>query len=72
MILKEINLFTKNFSSYHPEHLFCVPHLLFGAKILSFYLYPITWRCYEQKCSAIFEHVYESYPERQQGVYAAT
>jgi type I restriction enzyme R subunit len=27
---------------------------------------------YEQKCSAIFEHVYESYPERNQGVYAAT
>lgn len=23
-----------------------------------------------QKCSAIFEHVYESYPERNQGVYA--
>ena len=27
---------------------------------------------YEQKCSAIFEHFYESYPERNQGVYAAT
>jgi type I restriction enzyme R subunit len=26
---------------------------------------------YEQKCSAIFEHIYESYPERHQGVYAA-
>ena len=27
---------------------------------------------YAQKCSAIFEHIYESYPERHQGVYAAT
>ena len=27
---------------------------------------------YQQKCSALFEHVYESYPERNQGVYAAT
>jgi type I restriction enzyme R subunit len=27
---------------------------------------------YRQKCSAVFEHVYESYPERNQGVYAAT
>ncbi|MEI7902627.1 MAG: type I restriction endonuclease subunit R, partial [bacterium] len=26
---------------------------------------------YRQKCSAIFEHVYESYPERDVGVYAA-
>jgi type I restriction enzyme R subunit len=26
---------------------------------------------YAQKCSAIFEHVYESYPERDAGVYAA-
>jgi type I restriction enzyme R subunit len=26
---------------------------------------------YQQKCSAIFEHVYESYPERDAGVYAA-
>ncbi|MEO8500044.1 MAG: type I restriction endonuclease [Vicinamibacteria bacterium] len=25
---------------------------------------------YEQKCEAIFEHVYESYPERDSGVYA--
>jgi type I restriction enzyme R subunit len=25
---------------------------------------------YQQKCSAIFEHVYESYPERDGGVYA--
>jgi type I restriction enzyme R subunit len=25
---------------------------------------------YQQKCSAIFEHVYESYPERNAGVYA--
>ena len=26
---------------------------------------------YQQKCSAIFEHVYESCPERDAGVYAA-
>ena len=25
---------------------------------------------YKQKCSAVFEHVYECYPERDQGVYA--
>jgi type I restriction enzyme R subunit len=25
---------------------------------------------YRQKCSAVFEHVYESYPERNEGVYA--
>jgi type I restriction enzyme R subunit len=25
---------------------------------------------YSQKCSAVFEHVYESYPERNRGVYA--
>lgn len=25
---------------------------------------------YNQKCSAVFEHVYESYPERNSGVYA--
>lgn len=25
---------------------------------------------YNQKCSAVFEHVYESYPERDAGVYA--
>ena len=25
---------------------------------------------YKQKCSAVFEHVYESYPEQNQGVYA--
>jgi type I restriction enzyme R subunit len=25
---------------------------------------------YEQKCSAVFEHVFESYPERNAGVYA--
>ena len=25
---------------------------------------------YKQKCSAVFEHVYESYPERGVGVYA--
>ena len=27
---------------------------------------------YRQKCSAVFEHVYESYPESRAGVYAAT
>ncbi len=26
---------------------------------------------YQQKCSAVFEHVYESYPERNLGVYAS-
>jgi type I restriction enzyme, R subunit len=26
---------------------------------------------YRQKCTAVFEHVYESYPERNAGVYAA-
>lgn len=26
---------------------------------------------YEQKCSALFEHRYESYPKRDAGVYAA-
>ncbi|HQD17023.1 MAG TPA: DUF3387 domain-containing protein, partial [Ottowia sp.] len=26
---------------------------------------------YEQKCAQLFEHVYESYPERDAGVYAA-
>jgi len=25
---------------------------------------------YRGKCSAVFEHVYESYPEREMGVYA--
>ena len=25
---------------------------------------------YRQKCSAVFEHMYESYPERDAGVYA--
>jgi type I restriction enzyme R subunit len=25
---------------------------------------------FSQKCSALFEHVYESYPERNMGVYA--
>jgi type I restriction enzyme R subunit len=25
---------------------------------------------YSQKCSAVFEHVYESYPERNAGVYS--
>lgn len=27
---------------------------------------------YQQKCSEVFEHVFESYPERDQGVYAAS
>jgi type I restriction enzyme R subunit len=27
---------------------------------------------YQQKCSAVFEHIYESYPELHQGIYAAT
>ena len=27
---------------------------------------------YAQKCSALFEHVFESYPERDAGVYAST
>lgn len=26
---------------------------------------------YRQNCSALFEHVYESYPERDKGAYAA-
>ena len=26
---------------------------------------------YRAKCSAVFEHVYESYPERNAGVYGA-
>ena len=25
---------------------------------------------YQQKCTAVFQHVYESYPERDAGVYA--
>ena len=25
---------------------------------------------YQQKCSAVFEHVYEKYPERDAGVFA--
>ncbi len=29
-----------------------------------------TRELYNQKCSAVFEHVYESYPERNAGVYA--
>jgi len=29
-----------------------------------------TTELYRQKCSAVFEHVYESYPERRAGVYA--
>jgi type I restriction enzyme R subunit len=27
---------------------------------------------YEEKCSLVFEHVYESYPERNKGIYATT
>ena len=27
---------------------------------------------YKEKCSAVFEHVYESYPERDLGVYAGS
>jgi type I restriction enzyme R subunit len=27
---------------------------------------------YQEKCSAVFEHVYESYPERNTGVYAGS
>lgn len=27
---------------------------------------------FQQKCTALFEHVYESYPERNTGVYAVT
>lgn len=27
---------------------------------------------YREKCSALFEHVYESYPERNMGIYATT
>ena len=33
---------------------------------------PYTPDLYRQKCSALFEHVYESYPERDAGVYATT
>ena len=25
---------------------------------------------YNEKCSLVFEHVYESYPERNKGIYA--
>jgi type I restriction enzyme R subunit len=25
---------------------------------------------YQKKCSAVFEHIYESYPERDAGIYA--
>jgi len=31
-----------------------------------------TRELYQQKCSAVFEHFYESYPERNVGVYAAS
>ncbi len=34
---------------------------------MSVYATPI----YEQKCSALFKHIYESYPERDAGVYAS-
>jgi hypothetical protein len=30
-----------------------------------------TKELYQQKCSVLFEHVYESYPERDAGVYAS-
>jgi type I restriction enzyme R subunit len=29
-----------------------------------------TSELYTQKCSVVFEHVYESYPEKDMGVYA--
>ena len=29
-----------------------------------------TPEAYQQRCSAVFEHVYESYPEGNTGVYA--
>jgi type I restriction enzyme R subunit len=29
-----------------------------------------TGELYEQKCAAVFEHMYESYPERDASVYA--
>jgi type I restriction enzyme R subunit len=32
---------------------------------------PYTPEIYREKCSAVFEHVYESYPERNIGVYTA-
>jgi type I restriction enzyme, R subunit len=32
---------------------------------------PYSKELYQQKCSAVFEHVYESYPERNLGVYAS-
>jgi hypothetical protein len=28
-------------------------------------------RFFEQSCTAFFEHIFESYPERDAGVYAA-
>ncbi len=31
-----------------------------------------TKELYGQKCSAVFEHFYESYPEKSSGPYAAT
>ena len=34
--------------------------------------YISTLDCCQQKCSAIFEHVYERYPKRDASVYAAT
>ena len=27
---------------------------------------------YEKKCTALFEHIYESYPERDTAIYSAT
>ncbi|MEX2157138.1 MAG: type I restriction endonuclease subunit R [Gemmatimonadales bacterium] len=32
---------------------------------------PYTRDLYQQKCSAVFEHVYESYPERDAGIYTS-
>ena len=31
-----------------------------------------TARLYAKMCAALFEHVYESYPERNTGIHAAT
>ena len=32
--------------------------------------YDLLPELYRQKCSVLFEHLYESYPERDAGVYA--
>jgi len=31
---------------------------------------PYAPEMYREKCAAVFEHVYESYPERNAGIYA--